>query len=39
MVFINEYGNWRAVNAGAISKKYLGVGDGGLCTISICSNV
>ena len=39
MVFSGEYLNGRAVNAIAISKKYLSVRDEGLYAISIFSNM
>ena len=39
MVFRDEHKNWHAVNAVATSKKYIGIWDGGLCAIPICSNM
>ena len=39
MVFSIEYRNWHTVNALAIAKKCLDVGDKGFSAISICSSV
>ena len=39
IVFSNEYRNERTVKLVEISKKYYGIGDRGLCTIFICSNL
>ena len=39
MVFSDEYGSWCAVNAVALSNKYIGIGDGNLYTISNFNNM
>ena len=31
IVSSDEFGNWHAEHTVVISRKYLGVGDGGLC--------